>query len=337
MLKIDNLVNNYPDFRVYVDFSVSKGEFFSLLGPSGCGKTTTLRLIAGLEYPDSGSILLEGEDITKLPPQKRRFGLVFQDYALFPHLNVEKNILYGIAKENKAYQQKRLQELLELFRLEHLQKRSVRNLSGGEQQRVALARALAPNPQVLLLDEPFAALDPSLRESLREELKQLQERLGLTIVFVTHNQEEALSLSHRIAIMEKGIITEIARPFEVYTKPKDRDSAAFFGRTNFVKLKVTGGAVQWGTISLLLEEPITDGEYLFSVRPEYIGEGKGVEGVIVSSSFLGFGVLYAADTAYGVLYFLEFAPSTIKSKGSRVELGLSVKNLAPIREEEQDS
>ncbi|MDD2430233.1 MAG: ABC transporter ATP-binding protein [Firmicutes bacterium] len=331
MLKIDHLLKSYPNFRISVDFYVNKGEFFSLLGPSGCGKTTTLRLISGLEDSDSGRIFLNGEDITRLSPQKRQFGLVFQDYALFPHLNVEENILYGISKENKTLKKQRLEELLGLFRLEHLQKRSVRHLSGGEQQRVALARALAPSPQLLLLDEPFAALDPSLRQSLREELKELQQKLQLTIIFVTHNQEEALSLSHRIAIMDKGTITQIAEPFELYTKPESKDIASFFGEVNFVKLSVSNNEVKWGEKGFLLEEAVEDGDYLFAIRPEYLLEGKGVEAEVTSSSFLGFGVLYLVKTKYGTLRYLETAPSKIKTEGTKLELTIQAKNLIPIK------
>src|SRR5690554_2729294 len=223
-------------FKLSADFTVQRGEFFSLVGPSGCGKTTLLRLIAGLEKPEKGQIVLAGKEITGLPPAKRRIGMVFQDYALFPHLNVEQNIAYGLKLQKLPRKdiKSRVEELLELFALKGLEERDVYRLSGGERQRVALARALAPRPLVLLLDEPFSALDYELRRRLRGELKELQSRLGFTALFVTHHQEEALSLSHRLAVMEAGEIIQIGKAQEVYDHPQNPFVAEFLGEANLI-------------------------------------------------------------------------------------------------------
>ncbi|HEY8344985.1 MAG TPA: ABC transporter ATP-binding protein [Bacillota bacterium] len=224
------------EFTLQTRFTVQKGEFFSLVGPSGCGKTTLLRLIAGLERPDQGRIILNDVEITDLPPSRRKIGFVFQDYALFPHLTVEENIAYGlkILKLPSAEIRLKVAELLELFALQDLATREVNQLSGGERQRVALARALAPQPLILLLDEPFAALDYELRHRLRRELKELQKNLGFTAIFVTHQQEEALSLSDRLAVMRSGRIIQIGTAQEVYDQPQTRFVAEFLGEANLI-------------------------------------------------------------------------------------------------------
>mgnify|MGYP001954392886 CR=1 FL=1 len=225
-----------PEFTLQARFTVQKGEFFSLVGPSGCGKTTLLRLIAGLERPDQGRIILNDLEITDLPPARRKIGFVFQDYALFPHLTVEENIAYGLKILRLPAEEVRLKvaELLELFALQGLAKREVDQLSGGERQRVALARALAPQPLILLLDEPFAALDYELRHRLRRELKELQKNLGFTAIFVTHQQEEALSLSDRLAVMRGGRIIRVGTAQEVYDHPQTRFVAEFLGEANLI-------------------------------------------------------------------------------------------------------
>lgn len=196
------------------DLPVNKGEFISFLGPSGCGKTTVLRMVAGFETPSSGSIVIDGQDVTKLPPNRRRIGMVFQAYALFPNMNVFDNVAFGlkIAKKPKAEIHSRVMEMLKLIHLDHLAERYPYQMSGGQQQRVALARALAPKPQVLLLDEPLSALDAKIRVSLREEIRQIQRQLGITTVFVTHDQEEALSISDRIVVMNGGRADQIGTP-----------------------------------------------------------------------------------------------------------------------------
>ena len=218
-----------------VSLAIRHGEFYSLLGPSGCGKTTTLRIVAGFERCDSGRVRLTGEDITRTPPEKRRVNTVFQQYALFPHMTVEDNVAYGLrqARPGREELTRRLDEGLATVRLSELRDRYPRELSGGQQQRVALARALVNEPKILLLDEPLAALDLKLRKAMQHELKKLQERVGISFVYVTHDQEEALTLSDRIAVMSDGKILQEGTPSEIYERPTTRFVADFIGETNF--------------------------------------------------------------------------------------------------------
>ena len=220
-----------------VDLTVRNGEFLSLLGPSGCGKTTTLRLIAGFEQPDEGEILIAGEDVAGLPPYKRDVNTVFQSYALFPHLNVLDNVAYGLKQRGlrKSARENKAREALGLVRLEELERRKPRQLSGGQQQRVALARALVMEPKVLLLDEPLGALDLKVRKQLQIELKRIQHSVGITFVYVTHDQEEALVMSDRVAVMHAGKIEQLGPPREIYDVPASRFVADFIGETNFIK------------------------------------------------------------------------------------------------------
>jgi ABC-type Fe3+/spermidine/putrescine transport system ATPase subunit len=220
-----------------LDLGVRRSEFLSLLGPSGCGKTTTLRLIAGFEHPDEGSILLGGADITHRPPYRRDVNTVFQSYALFPHLTVLENVAYGLRQRGaaKADRRRRAREALELVQLPELAARKPRQLSGGQQQRVALARALVMEPRVLLLDEPLGALDLKVRKELQIELKRIQERVGITFVYVTHDQEEALAMSDRVAVMNRGRIEQLGLPQEIYDRPATPFVARFIGETNFLR------------------------------------------------------------------------------------------------------
>ncbi len=206
------------------DLAVERGEFVSFLGPSGCGKTTTLRMVAGFEHPTVGTIKIGGKDVTNLPPNQRNIGMVFQAYALFPNMTVADNIGFGlkVAKKPSAEIGPRVKEMLELIKLPHLADRYPYQLSGGQQQRVALARAIANKPQVLLLDEPLSALDAKIRVSLREEIRSLQKALGITTIFVTHDQEEALSMSDRVVVMSEGRMEQVGNPFEIYNYPKTR-------------------------------------------------------------------------------------------------------------------
>jgi spermidine/putrescine transport system ATP-binding protein len=223
-----------------IDLSVSGGEFFSLLGPSGCGKTTTLRLIAGFEEPTAGRILLDGSDVSHVPPHKRNVNTVFQSYALFPFLSVSDNVAFGLkhAQVAKAELKQRVGEALSLVSMSSFASRRPSQLSGGQQQRVALARALVLNPAVLLLDEPLGALDAKLRRSLKVELKALQERVGITFIYVTHDQEEALTMSDRIAVMNAGQIAQIGTPQQVYESPADAYVADFLGAANLLQVVV---------------------------------------------------------------------------------------------------
>ena len=217
-----------------VNLKIAKSEIFSLLGSSGCGKSTLLRIIAGFEKPDEGRILLEGKDITKLPPYVRPLNIMFQNYALFPHLNVTNNIQFGLKEEKISKEEinRRVNEILNLLELNGLEKRKINEISGGQQQRVALARCLVKKPKLLLLDEPLAALDKQLRVQTQFELVNLQYKLGITFIIVTHDQEEAMSLSDRMAIMKNGEILQVGNPVEIYEKPKDKYIANFIGTAN---------------------------------------------------------------------------------------------------------
>jgi spermidine/putrescine transport system ATP-binding protein len=227
-----------------VSLTIRENEFFTLLGPSGCGKTTLLRLIAGFEHPTSGQILLHGEDISPLPPYRRPVNTVFQNYALFPHLTVGENVGFGLqmlGRPNKEIAAT-VAAMLKLVRMEELKNRRVGQISGGQQQRVALARALAPRPKVLLLDEPLSALDLKLRKEMQIELKRLQHETGITFIFVTHDQEEALTMSDRLAVMNRGQVLQIGSPHDIYDRPENRFVANFIGETNFLEGLVTGAA-----------------------------------------------------------------------------------------------
>ncbi|MFA9445012.1 ABC transporter ATP-binding protein [Egicoccus sp. AB-alg6-2] len=223
-----------------IDLDIADGEFFSLLGPSGCGKTTTLRMIAGFEYPTAGSIRIFGDEVGLEPPNKRPVNTVFQSYALFPHMTVAQNIAFGLQMQDvdKSEVSRRVAEVIDLVQLQGREQRKPKQLSGGQQQRVALARALVNHPKVLLLDEPLGALDLKLRQAMQLELKQLQERVGITFVYVTHDQEEALTMSDRIAVMEGGQLLQVGAPKEIYDRPRTRFVADFIGDTNLLAATV---------------------------------------------------------------------------------------------------
>lgn len=255
-----------------VSVEIRQGEFFTLLGPSGCGKTTLLRLIAGFEMPTDGLILLDGQDITYLPPNKRPVNTVFQSYALFPHLTVAQNISFGLEMMGKPRAEiaARTEKMLALVKLEAMAGRKTSQLSGGQQQRVALARALAPQPKVLLLDEPLSALDLKLRQAMQIELKRLQQETGITFVFVTHDQEEALTMSDRIGVMSNGKLQQVGTAKEIYTTPKNRFVASFIGETNFLAAKADGTKARLASGDVVdLAVPIS-GDVTLTVRPEQV-------------------------------------------------------------------
>ena len=238
LLSLQHISKNFGEGDVLRDISldVARGEFVTLLGASGCGKTTTLRIISGLETPDEGTVLLDGRDVTALPPERRPVNTVFQSYALFPHMNVEKNVAYGlrVRRMDKASIEKRVREMLELVQMADFAKRMPSQLSGGQRQRIAIARALAPEPELLLLDEPLGALDLQLRRQMQLELKRLQKKLGITFVYITHDQEEAINMSDRIAVMRGGRFEQLGTPEEIYDEPKTHYVAQFIGRSTIL-------------------------------------------------------------------------------------------------------
>ena len=270
-----------------VSVDIRRGEFFTLLGPSGCGKTTLLRLIAGFEMPTGGTILLDGADITTLPPNRRPVNTVFQSYALFPHLTVAQNVAFGLQMLGKpaAEVAARTEKMLALVKLEAMAGRKTAQLSGGQQQRVALARALAPQPKVLLLDEPLSALDLKLRKEMQIELKRLQTETGITFVFVTHDQEEALTMSDRIAVMSAGKIQQVGSAKEIYIQPRNRFVASFIGETNFLTGTAEDGALRLAT-GERIDAPglrAAPGTTTVSVRPEQLRLGNPADGGLQAS------------------------------------------------------
>src|SRR6185369_13515806 len=236
-----------------VSVTIRQNEFFTLLGPSGCGKTTLLRMIAGFELPTAGDILLDGQPVAHLPPFKRQVNTVFQSYALFPHLTVAQNIAFGLEMlgRPKSEIESQVTKMLKLVQMEPMRNRKTNQISGGQQQRVALARALAPHPKVLLLDEPLSALDLKLRKEMQIELKRLQHETGITFVFVTHDQEEALTMSDRIAVMSKGRILQVGSPRDIYDRPAERFVANFIGDTNFLEGDVKSSNASKARVALL--------------------------------------------------------------------------------------
>jgi spermidine/putrescine transport system ATP-binding protein len=260
-------------FRALDDVSIKieRGEFFTLLGPSGCGKTTLLRCIAGFESPSAGAILLSGRDITAEPPNRRPVNTVFQSYALFPHLTVDQNVAFGLEMLGKPRSEVEttVKRMLALVKLDAFAGRKPAQLSGGQQQRVALARALAPAPEVLLLDEPLSALDLKLRKEMQSELKRLQLETGITFVFVTHDQEEALTMSDRIGVMSSGKLLQVGSPREIYNHPVNRFVADFIGETNFLPGVAQSGIVRLSNGEAVAERP-QDGPVTVAIRPEQV-------------------------------------------------------------------
>src|SRR5207344_112006 len=281
-VELVDLVKRFSDVTAVagINLDMPPGEFFSLLGPSGCGKTTTLRLIAGFERPDEGQILLDGVDMVQTPPHKRNVNTVFQNYALFPHLTVAENVGFGLRYKDVSKQdaKKRIADALEMVRLSGFERRRPSQLSGGQQQRVALARALILNPAVLLLDEPLGALDAKLRKALQIELKALQEEIGITFVYVTHDQEEALTMSDRLAVMSNGRVEQIGSPSDVYEEPTTTYVADFLGVSNLMDATVSGSDGQGrarvliGEFDLFAGQGDTDaqGDVKVVIRPERV-------------------------------------------------------------------
>lgn len=282
ILQLKGIKKSFSETEVLkgIDLNIARGEFITLLGASGCGKTTTLRIIAGLEMPDEGSVILEGQDITAMEPNKRSVNTVFQNYALFPHMNVADNIGYGLRlkKVSKAQISRKVKEMLKLVQLEGYEKRMPQQLSGGQRQRVAIARAVVNEPKVLLLDEPLGALDLKLRRQMQLELKRLQKQLGITFIYITHDQEEAINMSDRIAVMNQGVLEQIGTPNEIYYQPRTSYVASFVGNANILRcggeLRVASG--QGTTYAIRTENILMSGE------PECTKEA-----IVLEKSFAG--------------------------------------------------
>jgi spermidine/putrescine transport system ATP-binding protein len=343
-----------------LSLALSQGEFFTLLGPSGCGKTTTLRMIAGFERPDEGEIRIEGEDVAALPPHKRPTNTVFQSYALFPHLSVEANVAFGLKRKKIAKEEiaRRVAAELERVGLAAEAKRRPSQLSGGMQQRVALARALVNLPKVLLLDEPLGALDLKLRKGLQVELKRIQRDVGITFVYVTHDQEEALTMSDRIAVMNRGRVEQVATPEDVYERPATTFVAGFIGVSNLMPATVVGsGRVRLqsgGEIDAETDGLATGQQCAAVVRPEKLrvdpaGEGDAssnglprVEGIVESSLYLGTATQLVVGLEEGVRMTVlvpnasEAERQRLPGGGARVELSWEPEHMHVVRESVTD-
>jgi spermidine/putrescine transport system ATP-binding protein len=346
-LRLERLTKVFKETTAVEDLSlvVGEGEFFSLLGPSGCGKTTTLRMIGGFEDPTTGSIHLGGADVTALPPYKRDVNTVFQSYALFPHLNVFDNVAYGLRRKKVGGDdvERRVNEILDLVDLAGFGARRIAQMSGGQQQRVALARALVNRPQLLLLDEPLGALDLKLRKQMQLELKRIQGEVGITFVYVTHDQEEAMTMSDRIAVMNAGRLEQVGAPQTVYELPGTRFVASFLGASNLLAGEISSKngsvakvALEAGsTISLPAERvPASHGAVHVGVRPEKLhidaaggggrAEGNCIEATVSTSTYTGVSTSYECRTADGatvVVYVQNLEASTAPlGAGTRVRL-----------------
>jgi putative spermidine/putrescine transport system ATP-binding protein len=350
-LSVQNLTKSFGTNTVVkgVSFEFAKGEFISLLGPSGCGKTTILRMIAGFERPTSGTITVDGHDITHLKPNERNLGMVFQAYALFPNLNVGENIGFGLKIAGVAAEERRarVDEMLRLIGLPGFEKRYPYEMSGGQQQRVALARAIAPRPRLLLLDEPLSALDAKIRVSLREEIRAIQLDLGITTVFVTHDQEEALSISDRVVVMNAGNIEQLGSPHEIYNQPATRFVATFVGQLNTIHAKVVNAAAnilevdgQRLTVSNKELVATATASNALTIRPEVLSvgprPGNDIEltGTIVDVTFLGSVIrlrVSLGDTVLSLDTFndLRTAPP---NRGEPITVSFASKDLLLLRD-----
>ncbi len=335
-VSVQKVKKQFGDFTAVkdLDIEIRTGEFFSMLGPSGSGKTTVLRMIAGFEEPTAGKILLHGQDVTKAAPFDREVNTVFQDYALFPHLSIAENVAYGLTvrKVDKKTRTKLVGEALEQVRLSHISDRRPSQLSGGQRQRIALARALILRPKVLLLDEPLGALDKQLREQMQIELKQIQREVGITFVFVTHDQEEALTLSDRVAVFNNGKIEQVGAPREVYEFPETEFVASFLGVTNLLSSEVSKRLLDDARVHSLRPERVHVAD---ATSPITIGEVS-VAGTIAEIVYAGAHTRYLVDTETGMRFIVEkqnsHTPRTepSASRGDSVSLRFQRDHATPI-------
>ncbi|MCM6760989.1 ABC transporter ATP-binding protein [Rathayibacter sp. ZW T2_19] len=333
-----DVVKQYGSARALdgVSFDVAPGEFVALLGPSGCGKTTALRALSGLERIDSGRILVDGEDVSGTPVARRDMGMVFQSYSLFPHLRARENVEFGLRTRGVGAEERRAraQDALDLVGLGALGDRYAHQLSGGQQQRVALARALVTRPRVLLLDEPLSALDAKVRVQLRDEIRRIQTEVGITTFFVTHDQEEALAVADRVAVMSAGRVEQLGAPEELYTRPRTAFVAHFVGLSNVLPGTVSDGAVDVLGVRLpLVDGTSPEGAVEAFLRPEDIdvvaaGAEGALDAVVVSSSFLGPVRRSTLRTDQGTELVVQHAASGRLEPGQRVGLALSSRPVA---------
>jgi spermidine/putrescine transport system ATP-binding protein len=339
-----NISKSFGDVEVLEDLNlyIKQNEFLTLLGPSGCGKTTTLRIIGGFEKPSGGKVIFEGDDITNIPPYKRQINTVFQKYALFPHLNIYDNIAFGlkIKKMSKSIIDEKVKEMLRLVNLQDFEDRSVDSLSGGQQQRVAIARALVNEPKVLLLDEPLGALDLKLRKEMQIELKNMQKRVGITFIYVTHDQEEALTMSDTIVVMDKGKIQQIGTPIDIYNEPKNAFVAKFIGESNILpgimhedyKVEFSNKVFICVDKGFNLKEDIE-----VVIRPEDIdivsSEQGTLQGIVTSVTFKGvhYEMLVDVDNFQWMIHSTIMAPV-----GSQIGMNILPENIHIMKKVNKD-
>jgi iron(III) transport system ATP-binding protein len=332
-----------------VNLDVRDGELVTLLGPSGCGKTTTLRMIAGFEFPSEGRIMLGGKDVASVPPNKRGISMVFQSYALFPHLSIYENVAYGLRVQRlpQASIKAKTEAVLDLMQLSEMARRYPNQVSGGQQQRIALARAIVIEPRVLLFDEPLSNLDAKLREYMRDELRKLQKRLGITSIYVTHDQAEAMAISDRVVIMDSGRIRQVGTPREIYERPESRFVANFMGKANFVPATFEGREGEAAQVSVRgsrarLPQPgaarVADGEQaLLVVRPEAVRLKKGagmLSGRVSRTTYFGGVVNYEVESEGLVLLVESYNPQVTgvfaEGEGVGIDLDLDSIRLLPV-------
>jgi len=343
-LKIQGLAKSYKDVRVLesINLDIASGEFFTLLGPSGCGKTTLLRTIAGFQHQDRGEIIVNGERIDHKPAHKRDIGMVFQDYAVFPHLTVADNVAFGLKARSlpKREIEARVAETLKMVRLYGYQDRLPAEMSGGQQQRIGLARAMAIRPTLLLMDEPLSNLDAKLRIELREDIRDIQRRLGITTIYVTHDQEEALAVSDRICVMNQGNVEQIGTPFEIYRKPLRRFAASFVGTMNFLPGRLEDGRLLVGSQSIV-HASREAGPVEVAIRPENVelaatpseNETIKLKGEVLKVTFLGREAHYTLKTEAGeiVAQVADPAQDFIAMEGRLVEVRLPLQKIVLFR------